>query len=83
MMFGHVLEFSRPLSACIGSLLGGRGSAPGVDFWRGCITWSFLGGDVFLLSLLTHFGAVPMVRRLGSREGSVGGFLVGLAFLGD
>jgi hypothetical protein len=43
---------------------------------------SFFGGDAFLLTLLTHSRAVPMVRQLGPREGSIGDFLVGPAFLG-
>jgi hypothetical protein len=43
---------------------------------------SLLGGDVFLLSLLAHLGKAPTVKRLGPQEGSIGGFLVGLAFLG-
>jgi hypothetical protein len=71
-----------PPSACIGSLLGGRGVGSRVDSWRGCLTLSFPSGDVFHLSLVAHSGVVPMVRRLGPQEGSVGGFLVGSVFHG-
>jgi hypothetical protein len=39
-------------------------------------------GDVFLLNLLAYSGVVPTVRRSGPREGSIGDFLVGLAFHG-
>jgi hypothetical protein len=81
-VFESVLESSRPPSACIRSLLSGNGVSSRVGSWRGCLTWLFLGGDVFLLSLLGHSGAVPMVRRLSPREGSICGFLVGLAFHG-
>jgi hypothetical protein len=81
-MFKRVLESSRPPSVCIGSLLGGRGIGSRVGSWRGFLTWSFLGGDVFLLSLLTHSGVVPTMGQPSPREGSVCGFLVRLAFLG-
>jgi hypothetical protein len=80
--FRHVQESSRPPSVGIGSLLGGRGIGSRVGSWRGCLTWSFLGGDVFLLSLLAHSGVVTEAGWLGPREGSVCGFLMGPAFLG-
>jgi hypothetical protein len=83
MVFGSVLESSRPLSACIGSLLDGRGVGSQLSSWRGCLTRSFLGGDVFLPSLLTHSRVVPTARWSGPREGSIGGFLVWPAFLGS
>jgi hypothetical protein len=81
-VFGPVLESSRPPSACIESLLSGRGVVSRVGSWRGCLTWSFLGGDVVLFSLRTHSGVVPTARQLGPQEGFVGGFLVGPTFLG-
>jgi hypothetical protein len=43
---------------------------------------SFLGCDVFLLSLLAHSGVVLTLGRQGPQEGSVCGFLVGPTFLG-
>jgi hypothetical protein len=41
MVFEPILESSRPLFACIGSLHGGRGVSYLVDSWGGCLTWSF------------------------------------------
>jgi hypothetical protein len=41
MVFGPVLESSRPRSTCIRSLHEGRGVSSQVSSWRGCLTWSF------------------------------------------
>jgi hypothetical protein len=41
MVFEPILESSRPLFACIGSLHGSRGVGYLVDSWGGCLTWSF------------------------------------------
>jgi hypothetical protein len=69
MVFGPILKSSKPPSVCIESLLDGRGVGSRVGSWRGCLMRSFLGGDIFLLSLLAHSGAVLMARELGPREG--------------
>jgi hypothetical protein len=42
---------------------------------------TFHGGDIFLLSLLAHYGVVLMARWPGPWEGSIGGILVGSFFL--
>jgi hypothetical protein len=81
-VFRPVLESSKPPSSFIGSLLGGRGVSSRVGSWRGCLMRSFLGCDVFLLSLLAHSGVVLTLGRQGPQEGSVCGFLVGPTFLG-
>jgi hypothetical protein len=67
-MLEPILEWSMPPFACIESLLGGRGVDSRVVSWRACLTRSFLGGDVFLLSLLIHYGVVPTVRQWDLRK---------------
>jgi hypothetical protein len=55
-LFRPILESSRPPSAYIGSLLDGEGVGSRVGSWRGCLTRSFLGGDVFLRGAMRWMG---------------------------